>query len=92
MNPLDTLKTKLINFLDKSDQDSDFNEALRDAINACNLNSVVALEQWLYRWVNWKEKDEVNRNDDHDYLEGVKFVEEKWTKITEILIRRKYYE
>jgi len=46
-NPLEILKTQLEKALDETSETEDFKESLRDAINACNLNSVAALEQWL---------------------------------------------
>jgi hypothetical protein len=81
-NPLDILKSQLTDFLDKSDQGEDFNDAVEDGIYACNLNSVKALEQWINPWVSIVEEDYAPDDKARDYLNGVAFVEDQWNKIT----------
>lgn len=79
-NPLEILKTQLEKALDETSETEDFKESLRDAINACNLNSVAALETWFHIWTEGLpftlEEDEIQ------YQQGVQFVEEKWHAIT----------
>ena len=79
-NPLEILKTHLEKALDETSETEDFKEALRDAINACNLNSVAALEQWLSVWT--ETDSHVLTENEIQYQQGVQFVEEKWYAIT----------
>lgn len=81
-NPLEILKTQLDKALDETSETEDFKEALRDAINACNLNSVVALEEWIFSWTNYENLAPAYEEADYQYLRGVQFVEEKWHAIT----------
>lgn len=80
MNPLDLLKTQLQNALNELTESEDFKEALRDAINACNLNSVAALEQSLNSWT--QSYVLITKEADKQYYDGVSFVEDKWHQIT----------
>jgi hypothetical protein len=81
MNSLVLLKERLQTVLNGSTESESFKDAISEGLYACDL-SVIGLEQWIAHWIEWKSEDVVNRNDDHDYLEGVKFVEEQWHKIT----------
>lgn len=82
-NPLEILKTQLEKALDETSETEDFKESLRDAINACNLNSVVALETWLSTWNGSQDVDYLYGTDfSKEYQQGVQFVEEKWHAIT----------
>lgn len=82
MTALTTLQTQLESILNQEGLSEDFKEALRDAINACNLGSWQALNQWISHWVGWQTDNVVNRNDDYDYIQGVRFVEQQWEKVT----------
>lgn len=79
-NPLEILKNHLEKSLDETSETEDFKESLRDAINACNLNSVAALEQWLSVWT--ETDSHVLTENEIEYQQGVQFVEEKWHTIT----------
>lgn len=79
-NPLEILKTQLEKALNETTEPEDFKEALRDAINACNLNSVAALEQWVGVWV--QTDLHILTESEIEYQDGVEFVEEKWHRIT----------
>jgi len=79
-NPLEILKTQLEKALDETSETEDFKEALRDAVNACNLNSVAALEQWLNPWTYAYAL--ITEESEKNYYNGVQFVEEKWHAIT----------
>lgn len=79
-NPLEILKTQLEKALDETSETEDFKDSLRDAINACNLNSVIALEQWLSVWT--ETDSHVLTENEIEYQQGVQFVEEKWHAIT----------
>lgn len=81
MNPLDLLKTQLQTALNESTETEDFKEALRDAVNACNLNSVAALEQWIEPW-DQRPFGKLMSEEDIHYCSGVDFVEDKWHQIT----------
>lgn len=81
-NPPEILKTQLEKALDETSETEDFKEALRDAINACNLNSVAALEEWAFSWTNYENLAPAYEEGDYQYLRGVQFVEEKWHAIT----------
>lgn len=81
-NPLEILKTQLEKALDEINETEDFKEALRDAINACNLNSVAALEEWLFSWTGEENPTTIYGESDYQYLRGVFSVEEKWNAIT----------
>lgn len=80
MNPLDLLKTQLQNALNESTESEDFNDALSDAIYGCDL-SIKALETWMMSWIapNYLEYISYEQN---QYIQGVKFVEDKWYQIT----------
>lgn len=79
-NILEILKTQLEKALNETTEPEDFKESLRDAINACNLNSVAALEQWVGVWVQTDLHLLTER--EIEYQDGVEFVEEKWHQIT----------
>lgn len=81
INPLEILGEHLRKVLDDSQKSESFKEAVSDATYACDLG-VVALDEWINHWVSWKAENTVNRNDDHDYLQGVQFVEHTWHQIT----------
>lgn len=81
-NPLEILKTQLEKALDETSETEDFKEALRDAINACNLNSVAALEEWVFSWAGEENLTKIYGESDYQYLRGVFLVEEKWHAIT----------
>ena len=80
MNPLDILKSQLTDFLKDNKESEDFNEAIEEAIYACNLNSVVALEQWIANWI--EVADDFMSDSEYEYSQGVWAVEEQWNKIT----------
>lgn len=82
-NPLDILKSQLTDFLDKSDQEWDFNQALKDGLYACEMGSFQALNEWISIWVGIHHRDlEGLTEQDLKYMKGVAFVEEQWNKIT----------
>lgn len=82
-NPLEILKTQLEKALDETSETEDFKEALRDAVNACNLNSVAALEEWLSIWI--QTDSHILTENEIEYQQGVQFVEEKWHQINGVV-------
>lgn len=76
-NALEILKIQLEKSLDETSETEDFKDSLRDAINACNLNSVAALEEWTNSWT-----EDPDPEFEKEYQQGVQFVEEKWHAIT----------
>lgn len=81
-NPLEILKTQLEKALDETSETEDFKDSLRDALNACNLNSVAALETWLSTWNGVQDVDYIYGTEfSKEYQQGVQFVEEKWHAI-----------
>lgn len=82
-NPLDILKSQLTDFLDKSDQEEDFNDAVEDGIYACSLGSFQALTEWISIWIgNHYMGFDGYSEQDLKYMQGVAFVEEQWNKVT----------
>jgi hypothetical protein len=77
-NPLELLKKQLEYTLSRTHTSEDYVEALRDAINACNLGSVAALEQWMQSWVTPKYLEYKSGD---PYVKGVEFVKQEWYKI-----------
>lgn len=80
-NPLDILKSQLTDFLDKSDQGEDFNQAVEDGIYACGLGSFQALNEWISIWIHHQNLANETEQD-LKYMQGVAFVEDQWNKIT----------
>lgn len=78
MTALTMLQTQLESVLNQEGLSEDFKEAIEDGIYSCKLGSFVALNNWINSWV---DEGHVAEND-KEYQQGVRFVEQQWEAIT----------
>lgn len=78
MTALTTLQTQLQSILNQEGLSEDFKEAVFHGIYACQLGSAEGLNGWILSWVDAEDVAE----EDKEYQEGVRFVEQQWEAIT----------
>lgn len=72
---LESLKERLVTYLNESKEPEDFKDAISDGIYSCQFETETALNQWIKTWS--KHIVEITKCE-KEYQRGVRFVGELW--------------